>query len=98
MEHFLLIVVGLTSFGACIVGRSWLGLSWSSLGRAINVMLESVGVTLVFFAVNLAAGILIILVGRLFLREFVAIYLVNDFTLLVLSLLQGCIFQWWQRA
>ena len=98
MEHFLVVVVGLTSVGACVIGRNWLSLSWNNLRLALNVMLESVGVGLVFFAVNLAAGIVMILVGRLLLREFVTIYLVSDSTLLVLSLLQGLVFQWWLRA
>ena len=98
MEHFLVVVVGLTSVGACVIGRSWLSLSWNNLRLALNVLLESVGVGLVFLAVNLAAGIVMILVGRLLLREFVTIYLVSDSTLLVLSLLQGLVFQWWLRA
>ena len=98
MEHFLVVVVGLTSVGACVIGRNWLSLSWNNLRLALNVMLESVGVGLVFFAVNLAAGIVMILVGRLLLREFVTIYLVSDSTLLVLSLLQGLVFQWWLRG
>ena len=98
MEHFLVVVVGLTSVGACLIGRSWLNLSWNNLRLALNVMLESVGVGLVFFAVNLVAGIVMILVGRLLLREFVSIYLVSDSTLLVLSLLQGLVFQWWLRG
>ena len=98
MEHFLVVVVGLTSVGACVIGRSWLSLSWNNLRLALNVLLESVGVGLVFLAVNLAAGIVMILVGRLLLREFVTIYLVSDSTLLVLSLLQGLVFQWWLRG
>ena len=53
--------------------------------------------TLAFFAINLAAGMIIILAGRLLLREYVSLYMVNDLTLLVLSLFKGLAFQrWWQ--
>jgi hypothetical protein len=60
-------------------------------------MLEGVGMTLAFFAINLTAGVIIILAGRILLREFVSLYLASDLTLLVLSLFQGLAFQrWWQ--
>jgi hypothetical protein len=99
MEQFIILVlVGITSCGASIIGRRKLGLSWNGLQRAIDGMLQSVRVTLVFFAANLVAGTILILAGRFFLREFVSLYLVNDLALLVLSLFQGLVFQWWRYA
>jgi hypothetical protein len=96
-QIFILVLVGLTSAGAYIIGRRRFGLSLSGFRHAISGVLEGIGMTLAFFAINLGAGMIIILAGRLLLREFVSLYLVNDLTLLVLSLFQGLAFQrWWQ--
>jgi len=99
MEQFLIpMLVGLTSLGAYVVGRRWLGLTRKGFRLAISGMLGSVGLTLLFFAVNVGTGMTIVLVGRLLLHEFVSLYLINDIALLVLSLLQGLTFQWWRQA
>jgi hypothetical protein len=50
----------------------------------------------VWLAINLAAGIAIILVARAAGR-FVTIYVLNDVTLIGLSALQGLLFTSWRR-
>ena len=97
-QLFIPILVGLTSLAAYAIGRRGLGLSRNNFRLAISGMLGSVGMTLVFFAVNLGMGMTIILLGRFLLREFVSLYLINDVALLILSLLQGLTFQWWRQA
>jgi len=97
-QVFILALVVLSSAGAYVVGRRRCGLSLDGFRHAISGLLEGVGLTFAFFAINLAAGMIIILAGRLLLREFVSFYFLHDLMLLVLSLFQGLAFQrWWQR-
>lgn len=94
-QAFVLLLVGLTSAGACWVGTRGLRLSPTGLRLALGRMLESVGMTVIFFVVNLAVGVTGILVARMVMGVFVSLYLAADETILVLSLLQGLTFQWW---
>lgn len=94
-QFFVLLLVGLTSAGAYVVGTSGLGLSGARLRVALGRVLESVGITAIFFMVNLAVAVTVILATRVVMGRFVSLYLAADETLLVLSLLQGLTFQWW---
>ncbi len=94
-RSFILLLVGLSSVGAYWVGAKGLGLSGRGLRTAVGKLLEGVGMTLVFLAVNLAVGMLALLATRGLTRGFVSLYLADDITLPVLSLLQGLAFQWW---
>ena len=96
-QPFILVLVGLTSVGAYLVGAKGFGLSANRLRTAIGRVLECVGMTLLFFVVNLAAGIIAILAARVLTRGGMSLYLADDVTLLVLSLLQGLTFQWWRE-
>lgn len=96
-QFFVLILVGLTSIGAYLLGAKRLGLLWRHLRVAIGRMLECIGMALVFFLVNLAAGMAIVLAGRLLTRGFVSLYLANDVSLVMLSFLQALAFQWWRE-
>jgi hypothetical protein len=97
-QSFVLVLVGLTSVGAYLVGAKWLGLSRAGLRKAIGRTLECAGMTLGFFVVNVVAGMVVILVARVLTREFVSLYYANDVSLLVLSFFQGLTFLWWRRA
>jgi hypothetical protein len=68
----------------------WRPALWTTLGL--------IGVSAVFFVVNLAIGIAAILLVRLFTPLFVSIYVLNDITLVGLSLLQGLVFGVWCRG
>jgi hypothetical protein len=96
-QFFVLVLVGITSLGTFLLGARVLGLSGRGLRAAVGKTLECVGLTLVFFLANLGAGMAVVLLGRLLARGFVSVYLANDVTLLVLSLLQGLAFQWWRE-
>lgn len=98
MEQFFVpVLVGLTSLGGFLLGARAFGLSGRGLRAAVGKTLECVGLTLVFFLTNLVAGMAVVLLGRLLTRGFASLYLANDVTLLVLSLLQGLTFQWWRE-
>lgn len=93
---FIAALTGLTSIGAYYVGAKMLRLSSVSLGAAIAKMLESVGMVLIFLAVNLTTAVLIVLVVRGLTGAFVSAYVTDDLVWVGLSLIQGLAFQWWR--
>lgn len=93
---FPLGLVGLTSLAAYLAGTHWLALSGRDLVAVAGRLLEWAGVTLVFFGINLGIGVLAILAIRTATGTFLPLYLANDVTLLVLSLLQALAFEWWR--
>jgi len=97
-ELVILTLVGATSVAAYLIGARGLGLPGRALGVATGRMLECLGLTLLFFGANLAAGVLAILAARALTGGFVSLFLVNDAILLPLSLLQALIFAWWRAA
>lgn len=96
-QFFVLGLIGITSLGTLLLGVKALGYSRKGLRAAVGKMLECVGVTLVFFLANLAAGMAVVLLGRLLTQRFISLYLANDVTFLVFSLLQGLTFEWWRE-
>ncbi|HEV8675920.1 MAG TPA: hypothetical protein VGX21_17925 [Methylomirabilota bacterium] len=95
---FLAVLVGLTSVGAYLMGARGRGWSRRGLRAAVGHMLECVGLALAFFVVNLALGLAILLVARRVAGGFVSLYVVDDVTLLVLSLLQALVFAGWRAG
>lgn len=93
---FIAALADLTSIGAYYFGAKVLGLSGASLGAAIGKMLQSVGIVLIFLALNLTAAVLIVLAVRGFTGTFVSAYVTDDAVWLGLSLIQGLAFQWWR--
>lgn len=65
---------------------------------AAGKMLEGIGLTFVFLALNLLVGAVAILATRPFAGGYGSLYLIADETLLPLSLCQGLIFQWWREV
>lgn len=96
-EYFVLALAGFTSLGAFWLGARGLGLSWRELGVAVGKMLECVGLAIVFFVTNIAAGMAVVLLGRTVTRGFAPLYLASDVSLVALSLLQALTFQWWRE-
>ncbi len=94
---FLVVLVGVTSLLAYLTGTRRLGLSGRSLWAALARMLECVGMAFVFFVANLGLGIVLILAFRTLTHRFAPVYLANDVSLLVFSLVQGLTFCWWWR-
>jgi hypothetical protein len=68
----------------------WRSALWTALGL--------IGAAAVFFVLNLSIGVAAILFMRLLTPLFVSIYVLNDTTLLGLSLLQGLVFGVWYRG
>ena len=97
-QGFVLVLVGLTSAAACVVGTRGLGLSWRSLSAAIARMFEALGISVVFFAINLLVASAAILTARTLGPRFVSLYLANDVTVVALSVLQGLVFQAWRES
>lgn len=95
-QVFSLILVGFTSVGAYVLGTRLLGLPARDIRKAVGKMLECFGISLVFFVVNLSAGVIGILVARASMRGFVSLYMAADVTVLFLSVLQGLTFVWWR--
>ncbi len=95
-QIFLLLLVACTSAGAYGLGRRWLGIE-AQLGQGVQRTVETVGVAVAFFVVNVGVTV----VGTLALRSlgfFFSLYIATDYTLIVLSLLQGVVFQYWRYA
>ncbi len=93
-EIFLLLLLVCTSAGAYGFGRRWLGLQ-VPISRGIQRTVETVVVAVAFFVVNVGVTV----VGILALRSlgvFVSLYIATDYTLIVLSFLQGVVFQYWR--
>lgn len=95
---FIAALAGLTSIGAYYVGAKALKLPGARLGAAVGKMLESVGMILIFLAVNLTASVLIVLVVRGATGTFVSAYAADDAVWLGLSLIQGLVFQSWRES
>jgi len=95
-QVFILVLVSVTSLGAYLVGANGLKLPGREIRKAIGKMFECFGITLVFFMVNIAVGVMGILAARAATGEFVSLYLASDGALLALSLIQGLAFQWWR--
>jgi len=96
-EPFVLVLVTLSSAAAYLVGAKGWGLSRSGLRPAVGRMLECVGAMLVFFVGNLAIGVIVILAVRVLTRHVLSLYLADNVALLVVSLLQGLVFQSWRE-
>lgn len=97
MVVFLLALVTLTSAGAYVYGRKGLRLPSQRLGPAVGKMLESLGAALCFLIVNLGLGLILVLAARTVTGDFVSVYLLDDVSLLGLSLLQALTFRWWKE-
>ena len=93
---FLLVVVALTSVGACAVGVRRLGLRSDRLRTAVASTCQLAGVALVFLALNVALGLAIVFLARGVLRVFVSVYVLDYVYLPLLSAIQAVIFESWR--
>jgi len=95
--YYLLLLFGVTSAAFYLTATRGLGARRYALRPALFRMLECVGLAIVLGAVNVAVGFLLVLALRRLTGSFVSLYLNTDGTLLVLSLLQAVVLQWWMR-
>jgi len=93
---FIAALACITSISAYYFGARVLGLSDASLRTAVAKMLESVGLIMIFLALNLGTAVAVILVARGVTGAFVSAYVTDDTVWVGLSIIQGLAFQWWR--
>ena len=92
----LIVVTGVTTLVAGVV-------KWRSDGDRNGLLaagrhvLELVGLAVLFFLANVALGLAIVLNVRSISSHFLSVYVLDDPSLVVLSLLQGALFFFWRR-
>ena len=91
----VLVLVGLTSLAAYLVGTRHLALSRPGLGHAVQATLEAIGLATVFLVANLGLAALALALIRGAGGHFIAVYAVDDLALVLASLFQGFLFRWW---
>jgi hypothetical protein len=64
----------------------------------VLLALELFGMSAFFLAGNLLLGLMIVLATRSVSPHFVSIYVLNDLSLVALSILQGAVFFCWRRG
>jgi hypothetical protein len=95
-QIFVFSLVLLTSVAAYIAGVTGFDLAPGRLPTALVKGLELVGLIVVFFVVNLGLGAMGVALARTVTPTFLSFYLLNDLSLLVLSALQGLLFELWR--
>ena len=99
MERFVIfIAVAASSLGAVFIGTRWLGVRSAALPRALGMTLDAIGLAVVFFVANIAAGTAFIIATRMTTGWFVSVYVMDDLVLPLLSLFEAMIFQAWRRS
>jgi hypothetical protein len=89
------VLVGLTSLAAWLLGARRRKLSRPGLGAAARATLETVGLGVLFLAGNLALAVLAVVLARALTGRFVSIYAIDDLALVAVSFLQAVCFRWW---
>ena len=97
-QIFLIALTVVTSLGAYAVGVRRLRLSPRRLGASVLMVFQLVGMSAIFFALNVALGLAGILAVRTMTERFLSVYLLNDVTLGGLSVLQGVLFECWRAS
>jgi hypothetical protein len=99
LERFVIVIaVAASSLGAVVIGTRWLGLRSAALTRGLGMTLEAIGLAVVFFVANIAAGTAFIIATRMMTGWFVSVYVMDDLVLPLLSLFEAMIFQAWRRS
>ena len=99
LERFVIFfALAASSLGAVFVGTRWLGLRGSALTRGVGMTLEAIGLAVVFFVANIAAGTAFISAIRMTTGWFVSVYVMDDLVLPLLSLFEAILFQAWRRS
>jgi hypothetical protein len=92
----LIVALGLTCLAGYLLGTRRLGLSRAGLGAAVSAALETIGLGVLFFAVNVALVVLSLLAARAWSGRFVSVYGLDHVTIASVSLLQGLVVRWWR--
>ena len=92
------VLVGLTSGAAYLLGARRLGLSRAGLGTAARATLEAIGLGVLFLAANLGLAAVGVALARALTGAFVSVYTIDDLAIAAVSLLQGILFRWWRAG
>ena len=92
----LVLIVGLTSLGAYLAATRLAGRRRADLRGAVMETLECLGLVVIFFLANFAVGTSLIVGLRTLTGWFISVYIVNDATLAILSVLQALVFHGWR--
>jgi hypothetical protein len=93
---YVLGLVMASSVAAGLLARRVFRLRADALRPALLRLLEWVGLTVGFYALNLLLGILAVVILRKLRGGFVSLYLNTDNTIVLLSALQAAALQWWR--
>lgn len=95
---FIFFLVGLTSWATYEATKSGRTKNTKTLREGIRALLEWVGAFALFFIANLMLGVLFVFLIRSLTPRFVALYVLQNILLLVLSAAQAFVFlYWWKR-
>ena len=94
----ILVLTASTSLAGYVMARRWLGLSGERLPEALARALELSGVSAMFLVLNVGVGVAAVLAVRGLTSRFVSIYFLDDASLVVLSAIQGVVFECWRTA
>jgi len=92
----LVFIVVLTSAGAFVIAQRGIGLRGAALPSAVMQALECLGLAVLFLLGNLAAGFVLVLALRPLTGRFVSVYILNDATLPIISLVQALLLHCWR--
>jgi hypothetical protein len=93
---YILGLAAATSVLALVIGLRWTGLGLAALRPALVRLLEWAGLTAGFYAANMLAGVIAVMVIRAATGGFLSLYVNTDSTLVVLSGMQAIVLQWWR--
>ena len=97
-ELFGYVVVALTSAAIFIFAEKKLRMDRSILRTALQEITECVGASIIFLVMNVAIGATVIFIIRA-LGQFVPLYAMANWGLVLFSFGQGFLFQmWWRRS
>ena len=92
----LVVVVVLTSVAAYLAATRRMGLRRAEVRGAVMQALDCLGLVVLFLLGNLILGLVLILGIRVVTGHFVSMYMLNDATLAIISLVQAVIFHCWK--
>lgn len=92
---FIPVVLALSSAVAALLAVR--GRPHRRLGSAVGKALETLGIAAVFLCLNVGLGFCLALLARAVTGRFVSLYLNDDVSILILSVLQALVFQWWRE-
>src|SRR6476659_9680500 len=95
---FAVVVVIATSLLAYGGSKRFLARNPRPMSAAVRALFDWAGVFALFFAANLALGVIVILLLRGITQRFYALYGLENFLLLILSAAQAFVFQMWWRG